>query len=407
MMQRNLMRGIAIVAVAGAALTACGSDNKPNSAEPTSASPGVSAPTGAPITVMTVYPDQSQGSNYPGVPVVAQSYADAVNAKGGIGGRPLKVLTCNDKNDGSLSATCARKAVSEKAVAVLGSFSVGSGQILPILQAAGIPWLGAFALDPAEYSNPFSFPILGGPVSFLATGVLAGADPACAKTQVLNFDIPAAAGLLPFIKQGFESSKKSIGATVKVPLTTTDFSSIAAAAKDADCVITSLPDKFIQAYLAKAQTLGVKQKVYAPGGSLSVGTVSSFASQLEGSAIASTFVPPNDPAWADFRAATAGKKAVDQNEIQELETWAAYVVFNKVASTVTGELTAGTVKAALDKANAVDTGGLTPTLDFTKAFPIAPLARITNTKLLTLRIAGGEVKAEGDFVDYASYFGAK
>jgi ABC-type branched-subunit amino acid transport system substrate-binding protein len=400
-MRPNLMGTIAALAVASAALSACGSSSGKTHGGP-SASAG---PTGSPINVMTIYPDQSQASNYPGLPLVAQAYADYINAKGGIQGHPLHVSTCNDKNDGSVAATCARQAVSEKAVAVLGSFSLGSGQILPILQPESIAWLGGYALDPAEYSNPDSYPILGGPITFLATGVLAGKDPACVKTDVINYDIPAAAGLLPFIKQGLGAAKKSVNNTVKVPVTTTDFSSIVAAAKDADCVIVAIPDRSIQAYLAKAKTLGIKQKIYAPGGAIASGTMKNFASQLEGSAIASSYASPSDPAWADFKSATAGKNAVDPNEMQELNTWASYVIFNDVASTVTGDITAASFKAALDKASAVDTGGLTPTLDFTKAFPVPPLARITDTKLLTLRITGGVAKPEGDFVAYGSYFG--
>lgn len=55
----------------------------------------------------------------------------------------------------------------------------------------------------------------------------------------------------------------------------------------------------------------------------------------------------------------------------------------------------------------MDTGGLTPTLDFTKAFPVPPLARITAPKLLTVRNIDGGRKADGDFVDYGTFFGAR
>lgn len=86
------------------------------------------------------------------------------------------------------------------------------------------------------------------------------------KTDAINGDIPAA-GLLPFSKQGLGASKKSLNNTVKVPVTATDFSSIVAAAKDADYIITSIPDhRSIQAYLANSQTLGFKEKVYTPPG---------------------------------------------------------------------------------------------------------------------------------------------
>lgn len=394
----------AVVATMGAlgCVAACGGNE--DSALPPS--DGGTPATGAPIKVMTIAPSGTAQSNFPGIGLVAQAYAKYVNAHGGINGHPLDVTVCNDRNDANAAANCARKAVSDHAVAVIGSFSLGSGQILPILEPAGIPYLGGYALDPAEYTSTDSYPIVAGPVAFLASGVLAGKDPNCTKIAIISYDIPAGAGLIPFIRQGVQSQKKTVEATVPVPVTTTDFSSVVAAAKNATCAIMSLPDPAIQAYLGKAKSLGIKQKIYAPAGAMASGTITRFADQIEGSGEPASFVVSSDPAWATFDAAVKEDGAeVDHGSTQNQNAWVSYVVFSDVASKIKGDITAATFKAALDQSSSVDTGGLSPTLDFTKKFPVPQLARLSNTQLLALSVRDGKLVQQGPFVDYATYFG--
>jgi ABC-type branched-subunit amino acid transport system substrate-binding protein len=355
---------------------------------------------------MTIDAEGTNGANFPEAGIAAKAYEAAINAKGGINGRPLKVTVCNDKNDNNRAATCARQAVSDKAVAVVGSFSLGAGQILPILAPANIPYLANAAIDASEFSSPDSYPILSGPVGFLADGVLAGKDPSCTKIDVVTFDLPSAAGLTPFVSQGTAVSKKTVSLTVKIPVTTTDYSSAAASAKDAKCIVLALPDQAVQAFLAKAAAIGAKQKYFAPAGAIGAGALKNFTTQLEGSVEVSSFLAISDPAWADFKAATtAYGKTIDLGIPEGQSAWVGYVILDKVASQISGDITGASFKAALDKAAAVDTGGLTPTLDFTKHFPVAALARISNTQLVTLAVKNGAFEQDGTFVDFAGSLG--
>ncbi|MGW0585109.1 ABC transporter substrate-binding protein, partial [Streptomyces sp. NPDC002920] len=75
------------------------------------------------IVVMTWAPVGTAATNKPGMTSFARAYARWVNAHGGLGGRKLTVLTCNDHNNTVSAAACARRAVREKAVAVVGSYS--------------------------------------------------------------------------------------------------------------------------------------------------------------------------------------------------------------------------------------------------------------------------------------------
>lgn len=60
---------------------------------------------------MTWAPEKTAATSAPGMPAMAQAYARWVNSQGGINGRPLNVLTCNEKNDTVAAAKCAKRAV--------------------------------------------------------------------------------------------------------------------------------------------------------------------------------------------------------------------------------------------------------------------------------------------------------
>src|SRR5690242_9878833 len=60
------------------------------------------------IVVMTWAPEGTSATNKPGMPAFARAYARWINASGGLKGRKLKVLTCNEHNDTVSAAKCAR-----------------------------------------------------------------------------------------------------------------------------------------------------------------------------------------------------------------------------------------------------------------------------------------------------------
>lgn len=106
--------------------------------------PGVPGGSGdGPVTVMTWAPQHTRTADMPGMPAMAQAYARWINADGGIGGRELRVITCNDHDDTVSAAACAQRAVQEDVTAVVGSYSRHSRAFLSPLEAAGIPYLGA------------------------------------------------------------------------------------------------------------------------------------------------------------------------------------------------------------------------------------------------------------------------
>ncbi|SCD92029.1 substrate-binding protein [Streptomyces sp. DfronAA-171] len=118
--------------------------------------------------VMTWAPLRTTGTNAPGMTAMARAYEQWVNSGGGIGGRELRVLVCDEGNESVAAAECARRAVREKAVAVVGSYSEQDAAIFSPISLAGIPYLGGYGITHEEFVNPDSYPVNGGLPALIA-----------------------------------------------------------------------------------------------------------------------------------------------------------------------------------------------------------------------------------------------
>ena len=119
------------------------------------------APEGEPIKVMVTAPVDTQLPPYPNIPGAAEVYEQYINANGGVAGRPLEVITCDNKGEPNEGANCARQAVEEGVVAVVGSFTFDASRIIPVLEEANIAWFGACCpLVAQEFTSEISY-VLG------------------------------------------------------------------------------------------------------------------------------------------------------------------------------------------------------------------------------------------------------
>ena len=93
----------------------------PEATESGTAEGTAEAPSGDPIKVMTVTTLNAAGPTYANIANTANAYADYINARGGIAGHPLEVTVCDEQFDPAVAATCARQAVEEGMVSIVGS----------------------------------------------------------------------------------------------------------------------------------------------------------------------------------------------------------------------------------------------------------------------------------------------
>ncbi|MET8246113.1 ABC transporter substrate-binding protein [Streptomyces sp. NPDC005202] len=371
------------------------------------------------VTVMTWAPENTRATNKPGMPAMAKAYARWINAHGGIDGRKLNVLTCNESNDSVAAAKCARRAVKENVVAVVGSYSQYSDSFFPPLEGAGIPYIGGYGVTTAEFTRALSYPVNGGQPALLA-GLGKELASNCGPVALVRPDTIAGDELPGLLNAGLKAGGHAPAHDQRAAEDATEYSRQSdralrqATAQPAQkgCVIPALGERttiFMDSFrrdrenypaVRTAAVLGsVDQTVIDAGGGQS--------GPYEGSYITGWYPVASDPRWDEMKK-VINEEAFGDNRIDPADpgvqtTWIAYTVLKAVLEKIGGgEVSADTVRRTLDDGLRVDTGGLTPPLQwrFQDLLASVGFARLVNADVTLQVVRQGQlVSATKGFVD--------
>lgn len=356
--------------------------------------------TGDPVKVMTIAPVDTAAINTPEIVTAAEAATITINNDGGINGHKVELIACNDGNDPNTAAGCARQAAEEGVVAVVGGFTTSGTAIVPILEEAGIPFLGATAFSAEELSSKISFPLVSGAPAFAQIGARTAQDD-CQSTSIVLYDVPTALKAVDLINLGITSAGGDKGTHIKVPTTTTNFSAVAKSAGESECAILGLPNDQIAALAAAGKAQGEDTRYYAVQGALNQKVIKDSNGAMDGAVSAVNFVPASDAAWDDAKAASS---EIDWTYPYVQNTWAAYQVLLQVAGDL-DEVTGASVLNALGQASGVDAGGLMSPVDFTQEFPVPGLNRVFNRNVQFVEAKGSDIESVSDFEDITPLFG--
>jgi ABC-type branched-subunit amino acid transport system substrate-binding protein len=232
--------GVGWVAVAVclvSVVAACGSSSHSTANSGTSPSGSASgattvkAPTGAPINLIVIGTEGSPATSFPEAFSAAKAAAAAVNAAGGLQGRPLNVITCNDNNDVNTAIQCARTAVADHVIADVGDVSTFNESYMSILQAAGIPSLGNDGVSAAEVTDSNSYP-LQAPSAVLIDAVISNMiKHGDTKVAVAYLDVPTLAPLFTSLQKEIPLLGGTLSASIPIDPTAVDYAPYAAKVK--------------------------------------------------------------------------------------------------------------------------------------------------------------------------------
>jgi len=364
------------------------------------------------VTVMTWAPENAPANNKPGMPAMARAYARWVNANGGLGGRKLTVLTCNEHNDYVGAAKCARLAVKEDVVAVVGSYSQYASSFLSPLESAGIPYIGGYGLTDDEFKSVLSYPVNGGQPALLA-GLGEELGRKCGPVALVRPDTVAGDQLPVLLDSGLQAGGHATAADVRAAEDATAFDPQARQALDKattdpqrkGCVVPALDERtgtFMDSFrrlrddyaaVGTASVLGsVDQTVINASGGAS--------GPYEGAYVAGWYPEASDARWEPMkkviREEAFGDNRIDPADTGVQTTWIAYTVLKKVVESLGGgEVSAGTIRSALDNGVKVDTGGLTPTLRwrFQDLTAVVDFPRLINSDVTLQVVRDGQLVA--------------
>ncbi|MFF4450624.1 ABC transporter substrate-binding protein [Streptomyces sp. NPDC001502] len=380
--------------------------------------PGGSEGSGGTVTVMTFAPEDTKATNMPGMTGMAKAYERWVNSKGGINGHKLRVLTCNEKNTPSGAADCARKAVAEKAVAVVGSYSQHGRAFMAPLEAEGIPFIGGYGVSSEEFQSPLSYPVNGGQPVLIA-GAGHQLSRACNQVALVRPDTLAGDTLPVLLNAGLRANKMADASDIRAAEDSADFGPQAREAlahtsgtgkekeKEKGCVTAVLGERtetFFDAF-RRTDAQRKKPQISSVLGSVSQSLVDRTGgkeSPFEGAYLTSWYPVAADPLWEPMRKVVSefafGDDNVDPDDSGAQTTWIAYTVLSEILKGLKGDepVTGRVVKRALNEAQPVNTGGLTPNLSwrYQDMRAVAGFPRIVNGRVTFQIVQAGRLVAQ-------------
>ncbi|MET9961893.1 ABC transporter substrate-binding protein [Streptomyces sp. NPDC006326] len=377
--------------------------------------PGGSGGSGDTITVMTFAPQDTRATNMPGMPGMAKAYEAWVNAKGGINGHKLRVLTCNEKNTANGAADCARKAIAEKAVAVVGSYSQHGRAFMAPLEGEGIPFIGGYGVSSEEFQSTLSYPVNGGqPVLLAGAGHQLGR--ACSQVALVRPDTLAGDSMPVLLNAGLKANKMPEASDIRAAEDSGDYLPQAREAladssggkeKEKGCVTAVLGERtetFFDAF-RRADDKHRNPQISSVLGSVSQALVDRTGgkeSPFEGAYLTSWYPVSGDPLWQPMRKVISeyafGNDAVDPDDSGTQTTWIAYTVLSETLKRFkSGEdVTARKVARMLNQSEPVPTGGLTPDLSwrYKDMRAVAGFPRIVNGRVTFQIVQAGRLVAQ-------------
>jgi branched-chain amino acid transport system substrate-binding protein len=317
---------LAATVACGLVLAACGgagTDGGAKSAGQSSSTAGArdaaSGLTGAPIVVADI-------SDITGIPGFDPSplskgekaAVDYVNSHGGIGGRPLRLTSCDSKLEPGASAACGQAAVADKAVAVVGIDNVATNGLDDIVRKAGIVSLQV-PTAPQQFSDPNYFSLgAGGPAEYYGLGYHVAHTAGAKKVSMIVQD--AAFGHT-FADQVTAAAKGAGADTVDVtyyPPATTDFSSVAAKAASShpDAVVTVINGSQIPIVYGLLQQQGVPaDRIFNQSGALNTAVYKAAGQKTKSTYVNNEFANPNDTSNPDVKIYRQAMQDAGQSEV--------------------------------------------------------------------------------------------
>ncbi len=349
----------------------------------------------SPVKVVDIEVLDGTITSFPEIQAADKAAAKQINAAGGLKGHPIQVITCNDQGSVDVDEQCAQQAVSDGAIASVGSYSTYSNVWYPIFAKTGIVNLAESTLANAvDFTSPLAYPITAGTaVEFTAQGVLAARE-GCKKLAVLSPDTPLVLATLHGALVGADSvNPKITDNVISITYPVADYAPlISQAIADGDnCVIGATPGSDAPRLMTAIQQSGHPFKVFGiaaqfPPSSLT-GALGTFSNGKIFDTTAQA-VANSNPALVKI---TKAIKAEDSSAVlddESLQAWAGMQIL-KMASADMTTFTSKSLAAALVKIGTINLGYYAP-FSFSKPLNVKGYNRMFNLGLYGEKFANGQ-----------------
>ncbi|MCK9900431.1 branched-chain amino acid ABC transporter substrate-binding protein [Parafrankia colletiae] len=395
---RPLATAVATVVSLTAVLAACGGGDD----ESADLSGGL---TGNPIRIAAIGGLSGGVSSNPEYASGARAAVRAINANGGIDGRPLDLRLCDNHQNGTDSANCFREILADREiVAIAGASDNYHDATRSQIEAAQMPIIGQYPVSGFDLTNPLAFNVNGAVVvgfHGLAQDVVASG---ARRVGLVTLDIPTADVIRKTVGDVFREAGIEVVNNVQLAPSTADLSA------PAQQVTRDKPDAVVWLTFAAQTSVAVKAlRATGYDGTVAFAGAGFEKDQLEGMGAGGPLtvglVLP--PAWdtssafgKQFNEDMAAYEPDGKVDELSLNSWLGVQIFAQVASSIP-TVDRASVLAGIRKLSEVDTGGLTPPIDFTVKSGL-PYAAIYNPAYTTVHVRDGEVEWDGTLREFGT-----
>jgi ABC-type branched-subunit amino acid transport system substrate-binding protein len=356
-----------------------------------------------PIKIMSIATFESDVYSLPWVQTAIEAAVADINENGGVDGRQIEASFCNDQYDPNETTACAQRAVSEGVTALIGGVTANEAVMVPILEAAQIPFIGPPGVDAVlEAENELFYPINGaGIVPMYGLGQLAVSRGGPNVVMGLS-DTDQARTSGEIAAEAVEAGGGRTS-TVIAPLGAPDYAPTAASilSNQPDAVLLSGGGGDMLRIVSALRQAGYEGTIAALSSIATVQSIAALGDDAENLVLASrglSALTTDNPVIAEFN---EQMKAQDEDAVIDdlgLNAWMSVRTF---AEAIKGhEITDGaSVIEALDAIDEpIDQGGVYP--DYPGPVDPAPEERYPRVAVFEMMpnvIKDGQVVSDGDF----------
>jgi ABC-type branched-subunit amino acid transport system substrate-binding protein len=359
---RRLQSAAAIAALCFVA--ACSSSNNAASTNtsPTTTGSAQAAASGSPILVMDegTFAGSNNPSfgNTPEIESAVNSYFEGLDKSGGISGRQVKVITCNDQANPNLAANCAREAVSDHVIAMIATDHAGNGPtMLPILQQGKVALIESIPLTSPDYTNPVAFVVGSGTAPFGAVAI-ALVKSGCKKIGAFDYNVASSQAIVDQMRAAIKPLGATIGDVTVNPSASTFAGTVSTLQSGGyDCMIPVVVPTQLVPLMEAVTAAGVKIKWGQVDEDFTSADFKAMSQAGANGGLVSTQWYPQDsssPAMkqlnADF---TANNVPFEETTV---DAWTDSEVVALVAKSITGDLTSSSFLAAMNSVHGLNLG---------------------------------------------------
>lgn len=319
----------------------------------------------------------------------------AINAGGGLNGRPLTLEICDDRADANEATKCARRAAREGIVATVGNSSNFGNVILPVLEQAGIASIGHNPISPQDFSSPVAFPLQGGSPGMVAGAANMLADQGASRIRIAAVDSPAGASSEAFAKAGLVGTDSEFAGITLVPIGAPDYAIYAQSIfQDSDGVLIGMNADQAARMITALRQADPDKPIAVTMAALPPATIEQLGQAAEGILVSTPFRPITAGGETIEKFLAGMAKTAPNARINgfSLQGWLAVQTFSRAMESLPVEqISAQSVLTRMNSLNQLSVGDALAPLTTTDEYK-PPFNRLFNRKVLFGVVRNGEIR---------------